>query len=204
MGCDIHLYTEAKDTKNGKKVWRNTDDWRLNPYYEKGNTDGETEYNLKSIYHDRDYELFTVLAGVRQYNDKNVPISKPKGLPRDASKVVKESSADYGADGHSHSFLTYAEIEDYANDVGSVVYSGLITPEAAKKLEKDGELPQEWCQGSTDKTLVWAEWKAPFASLQKLLKKMEERMRDELWIFNDNPIETEKKNDFRIVFWFDN
>lgn len=202
MGCDIHLYTEVKTTVDGKKKWNNCDDWRLNKYF--GSDENESQYNIHSIYRHRDYELFTILAGVRQYNDKNIPISKPRGLPHDVSDVVKAESDRWDSDGHSHSYLSYAELEEYAKETGQVTYSGLITPEAKKALEKDGDLPKEWCQGSTDKTLVWAEWKAPFTGLQDLLKAMEARMRDELWIWGNDPIPAEKKLDFRIVFWFDN
>lgn len=163
-----------------------------------------TIYNIKSIYHDRDYEVFTVLAGVRQYNDKNVPISQPRGLPHDVSAIVKEESERCGADGHSHSYLTFAELEEYAKEHGQVTYSGLITPEAKEKLEKEGDLPQEWCQGSSDKSLVWAEWKAPFKGLQNLIGAMESHMRDEMWIWRSDPLTLEQKNNFRIVFWFDN
>lgn len=198
------MFTEVRDTHNGKKVWRNCDNFRLNEYYEEGNEDGETKYKVQPIYHDRDYELFSVLAGVRKYNDKNVPISLPRGLPRDASDVVKAESMNWGVDGHSHSYLSYAEIEDYKKDVGQVVHSGLVSAEDAIKLEKDGILPTEWCQGSSDKTKVWVEWKEPFVRLDELLEKMEERMRDELWIWKDKEITPEQKNDFRVVFWFDN
>lgn len=204
MGCDIHLCTEVKDITNGVKKWRNCDDWRLNRYYEKGVKDGESEYNIHSIYNDRDYELFTALAGVRQYNEKNIPIGEPRGLPDDCSDAVKKQSKMWGADGHSHSYLTFAEVEKYFAEHGNVYHSGLVHPDAAKLLLEKGETPEEWCQGSSNKSMVWVEWTEPFLALQKLLSAMEVRMRDELWIFHGKSPTPEQKEYFRIVFWFDN
>ena len=62
MGCDIHFHIELK---NGNE-WV----YYANPSLE------------------RNYKLFAFLANVR--NDfKIIPISKPKGLPKDASLITK-------------------------------------------------------------------------------------------------------------------
>jgi hypothetical protein len=93
MGCYIHLYIEVL-TENG---------WEL--------------YSHPSIR--QDYELFAKMAGVR--NDGGIePISLPKGLPEDISYIVGQASADWGADGHSHSWLDSDEIEELRvwNDCG--------------------------------------------------------------------------------------
>jgi len=85
MGCGIHLYIEVL-TENG---------WEL--------------YSHPFIR--QDYELFAKMAGVR--NDGGIePISLPKGLPEDISYIVGKSSVDWGADGHSHSWLNSAEIKE--------------------------------------------------------------------------------------------
>lgn len=85
MGCDIHLHSEIKI--NGR--------WHCygspNPH--------------------RNYRLFARMANVRNYGDI-VPIAEPRGLPSDVSVVVKFSADDYGTDGHSHSYLTSAEIAE--------------------------------------------------------------------------------------------
>lgn len=82
MGCDIHLHTEIK--LNGE--WYG--------------------YGAPNIL--RSYKLFGKMAGVR--SDEVEPISMPKGLPDDCSKVVKFASDKMGIDGHSHSYLTADEI----------------------------------------------------------------------------------------------
>ena len=78
MGCDIHVHFEIK--LNGK--WEH--------------------YSNPSI--DRNYELFAKMADVRNdYENPIIPISFPKGLPKDLSVVTKFEVDHWGSDGHSHS-----------------------------------------------------------------------------------------------------
>jgi len=79
MGCDIHFHSEVK-------------------IY------GKWEHYGSPLMM-RDYDLFAFMADVRNYNDIT-PISQPKGLPDDISVVTKVAAEIWGADGHSHSFLT--------------------------------------------------------------------------------------------------
>lgn len=84
MGCDIHTMIEWKDRFG---LWNNA---------------GEAD-----LY--RDYELFAVLAGVR--NDCGiVPIAEPRGVPEDACGEYEAWQEAYGGDGHSHSWVTLAEL----------------------------------------------------------------------------------------------
>jgi len=86
MGCDIHEVVERK----GKYGWENSGCPDLN----------------------RDYELFAVLAGVRNsYNLK--PISEPKGIPDDVSSIVRSWVEHWDSDGHSHSWLTLKELKSF-------------------------------------------------------------------------------------------
>lgn len=82
MGCDIHAYVEIKI--HGK--------WQL--------------YSQPRI--KRDYDLFGKMAGVR--NEFEIPIAKPRGLPKNVSEIVKLESDFDGSDGHSHSWLNRKEI----------------------------------------------------------------------------------------------
>lgn len=81
MGCDIHLHIEVR--LNGK--WEH--------------------YAAPNI--DRDYSLFSRMAGVR---GKEIPISKPKGLPSDLTTLTKYDADRCGIDGHDHSWLSKKEI----------------------------------------------------------------------------------------------
>ena len=115
MGCDIHVYTEVK--KDGQ--WVSTDRWETET-----NDDGsERVYRPyeSSIYSERNYDLFAILADVRNgvgfagcdTGEGFVPISSPKGMPENASVEVKNVAESWDADGHSHSWVTLAELLAY-------------------------------------------------------------------------------------------
>ena len=86
MGCDIHAYEE----------WKVKGAWHL----------------AKEVEIDRCYELFTHMAGVRQYGDRTniTPIAQDRGLPPDVSVMVALNAESWGADGHSHSWMTWDEV----------------------------------------------------------------------------------------------
>ena len=88
MGCDIHMYVEKK---NGEGVY---------------------EY-IKSVkpFNYRYYGLFAFLAGVRNYSAIK-PISKPRGLPNNLSKEVREEFKD-NDDYHSCSWISIKELLDF-------------------------------------------------------------------------------------------
>jgi len=112
MGCDIHFYVEKK--VEGK--WVSADTF-------KEEKDGpETYYHQTTeFYGDRNYNLFAILADVRngrgfagcETGEGFVPISQPRGFPRNVSKETQRASDGMGADGHSHSWLTLRELLDY-------------------------------------------------------------------------------------------
>lgn len=83
MGCDIHVWTEAKI--RGK--WVALGHPRVN----------------------RNYELFALLAGVRNY-ENIAPISEPRGLPEDASEAARFDYEYDGPDAHSASWIGADEI----------------------------------------------------------------------------------------------
>lgn len=83
MGCDIHLYVEIKI--GGQ--------WYV--------------YNHPHV--PRNYELFAIMAGVRNY-DKILPIAEPRGIPEDVSLVCGLDYAWLGQDAHSASYLTCEEM----------------------------------------------------------------------------------------------
>jgi hypothetical protein len=82
MGCDIHAHVEIK--KDGEWI------------------------HWQSLRIERDYDLFEKMAGVRGHDDN--AISAPRGLPDDVSASSKLASDIDGEDGHSHSWLSLAEM----------------------------------------------------------------------------------------------
>ena len=104
MGCDIHLYVEYK--KDG--CWLTADVWEKSRYSDEvGKLTVPTQFEY---YGSRAYFLFSKLADCgRCIDDK--PIIQNRGFPDDACAEVKAYRDDEGADGHSDSWLTYAELE---------------------------------------------------------------------------------------------
>lgn len=75
MGCDIHVYIE-------KKV-ENSNNWEMiNLYYVDSYT---KDIELVSAYNERNYELFSILAGVRGWHE---PFIDPRGIPENASEKL--------------------------------------------------------------------------------------------------------------------
>lgn len=88
MGCDIHLYFEQKNMKG---------EWE------------EVKVDERILPDDRDYRLFTFLAGVRNYDDFEIEPQFPKrGIPEDTSMPKKETEYFFMGD---HSF-TYAYVNE--------------------------------------------------------------------------------------------
>lgn len=98
MSTDIILFVEKKI----KGVWTSVDE---------PETDENRCRNLKSIYDDRNYELFAMLADVRNYYDI-VPICEPRGLPDDVSPEVREGFDNIWCEG-TFGWLTVAELKAY-------------------------------------------------------------------------------------------
>ena len=71
MGCDIHMYLEQERTINNDKKWASMDYYKKNPYYDKNDEEDswEGEYEVVEIYDGRNYSLFSILAGVRNYGE---------------------------------------------------------------------------------------------------------------------------------------
>ena len=85
MGCDIHVHVEIKVN----------DEW--------------LHYNQPRT--SRFYALFAKMAGVRNYDDAETPISPPKGLPSDATKTtLYDYTERWAGDAHSESWLAIDEI----------------------------------------------------------------------------------------------
>lgn len=211
MGCDIHLFTEKKMQfsayNNGEPFWWCCDYFQLNPYRKIDKDD--PKYSHKEVYGDRNYSLFGALANVRNYYD-NIPICEPRGIPEDASKVVKKEANRWGLDGHSHSWVTAKELFDYKKKYGQQKLCGYVSAEDAAKLDNGTDTPGSWCQGTSDKSWVWREWIIDSCPLDPLIEAVKKKMKEEfyIWDFLSEEEQEDRINkfaeDFRIIFWFDN
>jgi hypothetical protein len=170
MGCDIHMIVERR--VNGK--WERVE--RLPPrtctwcdglgHYENRPKDKCYGCNVRAKritgestpgqdctpYNDRNYTVFSVLAGVR--NDGYItPIDKPRGLPDDATHATgKDEDGDDKArwehGDHSFTWLTLREVLDY-DWKRARKDEGFVTAEVFKAWDANGGngCPEEWCKG---------------------------------------------------------
>ena len=95
MGCDIHLYLEVFVGE----------EWFPLCVEETPHT----SYDYQGWYQGRNYELFGALAGVRGVQKGLDP---PRGLPIDASSLVRKAYDAWGMDAHSATWFTVEELFD--------------------------------------------------------------------------------------------
>ena len=179
MGCDIHLHCEYR--KNG--IWYNCDNFEWNQ--ETG------QYEFVSIYSDRNYILFGVLAGVRSNEPEK--IDSPRGLPDDIALKTKElADLDFKWT-HSHSYLTLRELLKW-RERQQKKWKKLKKKNGVKCDDYEGEYILE-----NDEYPIF-KWKKNI--LNELIQKMEYKMDDHLFCFGEDDY-YEQGDDFRIIFWFD-
>ena len=154
MGCDIHLYVER--LVNGK--WVSADRWTPNKYADdEGEPPIQVEYQ-NHFYSGRNYNLFAILANVRNGSgfancdtgNGFVPIDDPRNLPNDVSENVKAEANRWGGDGHSHSWFTVEELLAYDWTQTTKLRGFLSAAEFWRWNRFDrqkGESPNSYCGG---------------------------------------------------------
>lgn len=111
MGCDIHMQVEYRTKVNGTMQWCDGNLYEVNKFHY--SYPDEPKYKRINLINERrHYNLFGLLAGVRNYGIK--PIAPPRGFPKDASKSIAEVYDSWGSDAHSASWLTLAELMNAA------------------------------------------------------------------------------------------
>ena len=175
MGCDIHGYMETKHDYSDKPWWNK-----------------ELE-----IPDDRDYDFFGILANVRNYANAK-PISEPKGTPFDVSDEVKEEIQRWNSDGHSHSYVTLKEFDDY--DWESESLDGRISTIRKSTGEELGKASYTYEQDLSKEELdkLDVELKHLNRKAKDLLSPKWKAYIELMRTYSSNP------ENVRIVFWFDN
>lgn len=224
MGCDIHSFVEIKHKKTGK--WEKATGFKSDSYNANSDYFGTDEY-LKgsSLLDGRNYSMFAILADVRNgygfagcdTGDAIRPISLPKGLPDDVSDEVKQESDEWGVDGHSHSWLTAEEIQNYKNNPPEKKQRGWVTTEVFKDWINGGK-PYPCCgfvQGqnvihASNDDCITVQEQNPDKWVYTQIEWTEHITECASFLFGDalkqlmNRSESGKGDDIRLVFWFDN
>lgn len=142
MGCDIHNIWEALNPETGD--WEaiyvsNPDEWETKRL--KWRTEDRKEAGMeipKGVtleYNGRNYNVFAILANVRngrgtagcKTGEGFEPLTKKRGVPDDASPEFREMSEAWGVDGHSHTWVTLAELLDTGWQLKTTMLYGIIS-----------------------------------------------------------------------------
>lgn len=146
MGCDIHLYHEKKVGNQ----WVAADAWERSAYEE--DQGRLTVPYGKELYDGRNYNLFAVLANVRNgYGFAGIvtgtpikPICLPRGVPIDACDEYRLEVEAWNGDGHSHSWLTLADLDAYAWDLPKQ-HRGIVALQEYRRWKASGDKqPQDY------------------------------------------------------------
>lgn len=158
MGCDIHLWVETKNEEDEWEIWPPTPEHATQGQWGFFVTGGPGTW-----WSGRNYRLFGTLANVRngwgfaghRYGETIEPLTDERGVPEDASEEYLEQVAAWEGDGHSHTWMTLAELLEY--DWNQTVYEDVyvenFTHEGGRE---DGRHSYEVAQEFLDKG-----WKLP-------------------------------------------
>ncbi|MEU9144968.1 hypothetical protein [Streptomyces sp. NPDC048349] len=89
MGTDIHGFVEC--------VYDVDEPWAA-------------AIDMDLLYHGRDYDAFGCLFGVRNFAGFR-PLAEGRGLPEDVSSAVRAEFEEWGSDGHSPTWISWAELK---------------------------------------------------------------------------------------------
>lgn len=177
MGCDIHLFCERRIDYD---KWECVDRFK---YENEGSElsvrtvkDIPRYFSPASLYCDRSYAFFTMLAGVRNTGGVK-QIADRRGFPNDASDLVKAYADYWGSDAHSFSWYTADELFRYKYKLDNVKQK---TEETEWAYDAICKLCKNLAQRIAEECYIEADSES---FLDERLKKY--------------------AKEFRVVFWFD-
>ena len=149
MGTDINMYAEVR--RGGR--WFLAEPLVQNQVCIDGSIfRGQPEWTPKSVYNDRNYSLFAMLADVgnpiRSVTKFEI-ISKPRGLPRDVSPELMQFHAAWENDAFAESWLLLDELEKFDWHGKEILRRGVVNPAVAHLFPpgRRGFPEPEWPEG---------------------------------------------------------
>lgn len=156
--CDYRYAGTRHPDNPAYRVWNDEDAAKPIDF------DDDDPPSLAPWFNDRNYDLFAMLANVRNgygfagvdTGDAFEPIFMPRGVPESASPEYKREVEGWDCDGHSHSHATVAELRAYFEHTGSRqrMASGCVTPEQYIALRDKGTRPTCWSGGISGRDLI--------------------------------------------------
>lgn len=169
MACDIHDYLEIR--REGRWEYAGDDAFPGNEY------DFEKHSPFDGV---RSYGLYGFLADVRNYSQ--VPsVACKRGLPADVTSEVQAQSEEWDVNGHSHTWVSLAELLAY--DYDQVIWDRRVTKQISPGLWSGAAIAQQGEDEHLTLREFLGEW---FFGRLELLKKFG------------------APEDVRIIMWFDN
>lgn len=173
MGTDIHFFVEARESTQAP--WLSVDKWTEEDGYKR------VSY-LDSFYSDRCYDLFSILAGVRNgygfagvsTGSGFVPMGEPRGWPKDLSEELAEQEID-----HSASWWTLRDLMDY-DWTQETTKSGVVSLQQWAEWMIWGR-PKEWSGGISGPRIKIVEE-------QELARVMAEMKLDKYKVFREEGV----------------
>lgn len=215
MGADIHMYLE-------KKIGGN---WISTAPITKDN-DGWYEVSRENrIYYDRNYLLFSVLAGVREPLPGVWQKYKEKGFPDDADPLLCKLYEQWGVDAHTPSYLTLKDLHEVDWTKTGVIVSYDVTERQKNIYEyfKNKALTEKPGESYLIDYFMYSTIKDPWMSVLEYVMKPEQTpvltriyalvplylICDEFYevilkLEKMASIENLTHDEIRLVFWFDN
>ena len=155
MGCDIHFHVERKiggQWVSPEKWYKDPDSGTLTLY---DWVPGTFVRKSGPMYSSRNYDLFAMLADVRNsgyYNAERInPIFPPRGMPGDESREVGLSAEQWGPDGHSHTWITVRELMEY-DWTQTMVKKGVVGVKEYIRF-KLGDKPRGWSVATNERLI---------------------------------------------------
>lgn len=119
MGCDIHMIAERRSKYDDDSEWEPIVDpiFKNKFYDDKYPIDKWNCPYTFQPYENRNYQLFSILADVRNYHKPKIkPISEPRGYPNDMHQATKWLLDGWDFVDHSPTWLSLDEVFNYKDN----------------------------------------------------------------------------------------
>lgn len=201
MGTDIFIYVEVH--RHGR--WLLAEPLEKNPIWDGEPSEMGNEWKPRELFSDRVYELFAILANVRNPMRAVTPfeyIAEPRGLPSDASRPLREWHNCWKDDAFAESWLLVAELLAFDWHGKEITRRGQVDAAAAHLFPpgRRGFPLAEWPAGlaitvaDQSRAGVEVRWTETYA--EAVGTEFMTTTLDTLRSYGDS-------KDVRVVFWFD-